>query len=236
MDKPETWNGVVVPHGHPLTELAHQIESGSAEVRWAAFRALVSNGEDGALDLLALHATASDPHFRRAAIESIGLHERGHELASTVLAALVDKSPYVVRSACEAAARIHLVGSHDQVVALLGSTDPMTQVAALRALEVLWQPRSFEPVYQLFVQSRAPEVRKQAAFALRKNADAESAEILFDLWKADSLPRHRQWACEVAQFSRSAEMLPGLQRLANDPDGHVRRAAERAIEVCEHAG
>ena len=62
--------------------------------------------------------------------------------------------------------------------------------------------------------------------ALAKH-DAEHAPYLQRLkaFEKDELPRHRQWACELAERFSGPNILPVLRELSLDVDGHVRKAA-----------
>ncbi len=57
--------------------------------------------------------------------------------------------------------------------------------------------------------------------------------LLFDTWRREHPPRHRVWACELAGTYGSSEILPYLAQLAADGDGHVSKAAGRAIGIIQ---
>ena len=82
----------------------------------------------------------------------------------------------------------------------------------------------------LYDRDTAEEARRMAAWALQVVATPATWEPIFLRFEHDqTTDRHRLWACEMAgRFGNSAH-LPALARLAQDPDGHVRGAAERAV-------
>ena len=55
--------------------------------------------------------------------------------------------------------------------------------------------------------------------------------LLFDMWRTGPLPRYREWACELAVAYGGRELLPILESLAEDADGHVRNRAGKAVRA-----
>ena len=96
------------------------------------------------------------------------------------------------------AAELVIPEAHTEVVGLLKSNSPSTREAALRALEKLWQQADFETVLAVFKDDRSQEVRRTAGWTLWETRSAERASALVGLWRADPLPHHRVWACQVA--------------------------------------
>ena len=68
---------------------------------------------------------------------------------------------------------------------------------------------------------------------LHKNVDSDHWVHLFVAWSSDRVPRHRVWACELAQRFGGRSVLPALKALKADIDGHVQRAA---MQAAEHIG
>ena len=68
---------------------------------------------------------------------------------------------------------------------------------------------------------------------LRKRALRSNWRLLFDIWYREHPPRHRVWACELAETFGGSEILPFLAKLSEDRDGHVREAAGRAIDIIQ---
>src|SRR5204862_363506 len=67
-----------------------------------------------------------------------------------------------------------------------------------------------------------------AIVALAHDTRPESLEILS--WKADELPRCRTWACELAARYGVLPVRSDVEVLAKDGNGHVRKAALRALQ------
>ena len=149
---------------------------------------------------------------------------------SVVCQALDDCDSVVVRAAMEAAANLRLQTAHERVLSLVTASDESTRLAALRAAEVLWHSSDFEAVFDRYLHDPSAAVRKQAAWTLHNNVGAEHWERVFLQWSRDPLPRHRLWACQLAGSFGSRAVVPALEELRANPDGHVRRAAEQALE------
>lgn len=141
-NRPTTWNGVEVPYGASVDHLATLV-GGSTPERWAAFVALAHMPGESALAILAESVRSSDPHVRRAAVEAIGVHPEGHRLSAQVCCLLSDTADFVVRSACEAAARHRVTEAHDAVLALVDAQHELSRLAALQALRELWREADF---------------------------------------------------------------------------------------------
>lgn len=232
---PPLFNGEPVPVGTPVEELDHIIAtSGPTPRRWACFVALAQHGCPASLASLRRHAASAEVHVRRAAIEAIGRHALGAELAEQVCAALDDPSPLVVRAACESAAGLGLHDAHDAVLRWIRAEDPSTQEAALRAIARLWRaPGDFRPVLDVFVTTGDRNVRRQAAWTLYETASADGWRELFHHWHVDRLAQHRTWACRLAGAFSPGEVARELRGMTRDPDGHVRKAAARALCAME---
>ncbi len=232
IDRPEFFNGVPIPYGASVAQLLGMIESSGPE-KWAAIVALAHCDADEALHLLANLAQSSDTYTRRAAIVAIGRHARGHVLGQLVCKRLEDSSEYVAWAACEAAAALKLRAAHGGIQNLLKHRSQALRLAAVQALAVLWRNSDFSKVFQLMQSDPADKVRKEAAWTLRKRARRSNWRLLFDTWRREHPPRHRVWACELAETFGASEILPFLAQLAADRDGHVRKAAGRAIDIIQ---
>jgi HEAT repeat protein len=231
--RPEIWNSTPVPYGADTNELI-RLARGPIPDCWAAFVALAYSRDAAALVFLRECTESSDPHVRRIAVEAIGVHEDGASLAPVILKLIQDSHPPVVRSACEAAGQKRLVQTHDAVAGLLDSPDAATRRVAVRTVRLLWVAADFARVLHTFTSDSDPDVRKEAAWTLRRTASASTWRQLFETWHADTLPRHRGWAAELAGAFGDTELLPRLRGLTSDVDGHVRhRAAQAARDIQE---
>ena len=150
---------------------------------------------------------------------------------NVVLNLLQDKYGFVVRTACEVAAVLGLARAHDRILELAEIGEEATRLSALSALESLWVPADFERVFARYVKDQSAGVRKQAAWTLCKHASPEHWEQVFESWSKDPVPRHRVWACSIAEKFGDRTVVARLNALRSDPDGHVRCAAERALKV-----
>jgi HEAT repeat protein len=173
---------------------------------------------------------------RVLAVEAIGIHPEGNRLHDTLCRLLSDADGLVVRSACEAAAVKRVTAAHDSILRLIDAEEESTRIVSLHALRALWQESDFERVFRAFSSDGSTAVRKEAAWTLRSNASPSTWRRLFEVWRASSLPRYREWACELASAYGSSNVLPDLRRLVNDTDGHVRKRAAQAVRDVKTRG
>jgi HEAT repeat protein len=228
--RPEIWNGEPIPYHEPIEVLRTRVRT-SGNRAGAAIRALAGHPEPEAIAILVELTRSADPYLRRAGLEAIGYNPSGRNASDHVLSLLDDKNGFVVRTACEVAAVLGLAGAHDRILELIVASEEATRLSALRALECLWVPADFEKVFARYVNDRSAVVRKQAAWTLNKNVGPEHWEQVFELWSNDRLPRYRVWACSIAEKFGDRTILARLNALRSDPNGHVRRAVDRAVKV-----
>jgi HEAT repeat protein len=193
-------------------------------------RGLEAREDSGALKTLVGAAALEDQFLRRTAIEVIGRHPHGRGLAAVVLGALGDRSDYVPRTACDVVAQWEFTEAHELVVALLTHPSAATRRTAIRTLGKIWVDADFPLIFRIYIDAPEIDLRREAAWVLRERAASSNWRMLFDAFGVDELPRHRQWACELAESFSGPDIPPALQRLSSDVDGHVRNAASRALE------
>ncbi|MDH2343842.1 HEAT repeat domain-containing protein [Bradyrhizobium sp. SSUT18] len=198
---------------------------------YEAIRRLISRDDDEVINELRALSTASDAFVRRTAIEVIGQHRRGHELRATIVAALSDTSDYVRRTTCGIVEQWKLAEAHDLVLLLLKEPEAPTRECALRTLAAIWNNADFQTVFGLYKRDPEIAVRREAAWTLRQGAAANDWQLLFDAFCEDELPRHRSWACELAETFGGPDVLPTLVSLTKDVDGHVRKSAACAYQA-----
>jgi HEAT repeat protein len=196
-----------------------------------AIRELAHQEDAAALNALAEAATVEDQFTRRTAMEVIGRHPQGGELGTVILSALCDPSEYVVRTACEVVAQWELNEAHELVVALLAKASKATRQTAIRTLGTIWVDTDFPLIFRIYTNASEIDVRREAAWVLRRRAASIHWRTLFDAFYMDELPRHRQWACELAETFSGPDIRPALSQLSLDVDGHVRKAALQAIRT-----
>jgi HEAT repeat protein len=194
-------------------------------------RELGSREDAGALKALAEAAAVEDQFLRRTAMDAIGRHPQGRELRTIILSAFGDPSEYVVRTACEVVAQWELNEAHELVVALLANPSKATREAAIRALGTIWVDADFPLIFRIYTNASEIDVRREAAWVLRRRVTFPHWRTLFDAFYVDELPRHRKWACELAENFSGPDILPLLSQLSSDVDGHVRKAASQAIRT-----
>jgi HEAT repeat protein len=196
-----------------------------------AIRELVAREDAAALELLTDVAASGDPFLRRTAVEAIGNHPQAGSVHAVILTALTDPSEYVVRTACNVVAKCGIFEAHDRLLSHLASPSGSTRESALHALCAIWHDSDFSMVFRIYQRDDEIRVRRKAASVLRATVSSETWRRLFDVFSVDELARHRQWACELAEAFSGIEMMPLLSKLTCDPDGHVRKAASRAVET-----
>jgi HEAT repeat protein len=230
MEWPQQINGTPILYDAPLEILLEHIKSHSAKTG-PAFVALGAHSSEQSLAALVSTAKGKDADFRRAAVEAIACHSLGITQAKLICDLFQDSDEIVVRAACRAASNLKLSESHSQILAFLNSKNPKTREVALEALNNLWLDSDFEQVFKVHTTDRNSNVRKQAAWTLQKNIAQKNWSKLFEIWHKDETSRHRVWACELAAQFGSESTLPILEKLSNDRDGHVRKAAKKAIGI-----
>jgi HEAT repeat protein len=194
-------------------------------------RELGSREDAGALKTLSEAAAVDDQFLRRTAMEVIGGHPRGRELRTIILSAFSDPSEYVLRTVCEVVARWELSEAHDLVVPRMTNASKATRQSAIRALGTIWVDADFPLMFRIYTEDCEIDVRREAAWVLRRRVTSAHWRVLFDAFHVDELPRHRQWACELAENFSGPDILPILLQLSLDVDGHVRRAASQATRT-----
>jgi HEAT repeat protein len=219
--------GVPVPYTASVEDLRERLDL-PGPLAWAACLALGHKPEPEALALLVELTGHKDWSFRNLAVQGLGTHPLGAQAAEMVIAALADPVAQIVRTACDAAARLKLPAARKRILALLGSPEPQVRFHAVRALGELWSPEDFAAVWTLSRKDKTEFVRREAERTLRRTASAGSWSKLFDRWKLDPQPRLRVWACELLASLGGSRDLPELRRLVRDRNAHVRKAAERA--------
>jgi HEAT repeat protein len=229
-NKPSAINGLPVPYGAAVADLMHRIDT-MPHMQAAAFAALAYSSDPASIDAILAYIDSTDWTVRRIALEALGHHEQAHLFEQKIVGCLADPCEYVVRTACQSVEDLGLHSAHERLLFLLRHPQETTRECAVRALKSIWQSADFGLVLNCFRHDPSVSVRKDAAWTLVHNVTAENWQVLFDIWKSDPISRHRVFACEIAQKFSGTDCLDALHALAVDPDGHVRKAAEQAIEI-----
>ena len=143
MQRTDVLNGTPVPDWATVAELRQRLRPAGPEA-WAACVALGRNSTPEALDVLVELANDPDWRYRRIAVEVIGAHSLATHCSAQVLGALRDPSPFVVRTACECAARLGLVEARNVIVELLRARSASTRQVAVESLALLWSDSDFD--------------------------------------------------------------------------------------------
>ncbi|NPU11909.1 HEAT repeat domain-containing protein [Bradyrhizobium sp. 83002] len=195
--------------------------------------ALLTRDDTESLTLLRGAAASADQFIRRTAVEVIGRHASGRNLSDAILRALADQSEYVVRAGCQVIEDWRWDAAHDAISNLIKSPSGSTRQVSIRTLGAIWRQSDFQPVFQIYKTDAETEVRREAAWTLRNNVSSADWRRLFDAFRTDALPRHRRWACDLASTFGHSDVVPFLNPLCTDRDGHVRKAAAKAIAALE---
>ncbi len=220
----------LVPSSKSLSDLVSWLRPTGPKT-WAAIVAIGKCNSSEALAVLLELSRDSDWRYRRCAIEAIAFHPQGVSAAPTVVAALNDSSPHVVRTASDTVAKLHLSEAHDLLLHLLNSREPPTREAAISALSHIWQLSDFDRVLERFESDPDKNVRRVAGWALANNQHLQTWRRLFDAWRSHPMACYRTWACFLVRDFGDASARSEIRSHLNDPDGHVRKAARRAIEI-----
>ena len=122
-----------------------------------------------------------------------------------IRARLAETDEDIVATACARAASLVMRDVHDDILALTRAVSLKIRLAAVRALRRLWIDTDFETVFGLYRGDPDEIVRDEAAWVLRETVSSRTWSRLFDLWCRDAHPRHRVWACEIAQRFGSSD-------------------------------
>ena len=105
--KPAQAFGVPVPYGASVEDLRRRLDL-PGPMAWAACLALGHKPEPEALALLVELCRSKEWSLRNLAVQGLGTHPQGAQAADVVVAALADPMAQIVRTACDAAARLKL--------------------------------------------------------------------------------------------------------------------------------
>jgi HEAT repeat protein len=229
---PSTVNGVPVPFMATYDELCENLKT-SGPLAWASFIALSLLGTDLSILKLIELSQSSDWRFRRSAIEAMAYLPQVEKAIGSIHRALEDSSNYVIRAALQLIARKRIQSLHDDVVDLLKSSAPNIRVEAIATLSEIWRIEDFEIVYSIFLSEKNEKIRIASAWILRAHVSENNWYRLFDIWWQDPYNHSRTWACELASTFGIKGVEKQLLTLTSDEDGHVRKAACKALEIVQ---
>jgi HEAT repeat protein len=199
-------------------------------------RDLAKSGDEQSMLRICEFAEHRDQFIRTTAMEAIGRHKLGRQQMGALRKGLGDASAYVNRAACEAVGNLELHELRATLKPLLRNLEPATRMAAIATLSQIWDDGDFDEVFERFTRDNVEDVRKSAAHVLNIHAAERNWLGLFEVFSKDDIPRHRVWACQLAQRFSGIETVQALNRLQSDKDGHVRAAAYSAIKMLSGLG
>ena len=179
-------------------------------------------------DLLA-DLTSPNSGLRRAAATDLANHPQRQRATVALIEALGDHLDYVVTAASDALVGIGGQDAHAALLRLLRHPNAFVREHVLWIFRPIWRESDFDVILETHQHDSSTDVRKRAGFLLRDVASKKTWHRLFDLWHNDSLPRYRVWGCELAQQFGDATIRDRLATLVSDDDGHVRKAADKAL-------
>jgi HEAT repeat protein len=228
-NRPPEVDGIRVPYEKSISELQALLTDDKSH-RWVAIVAIACSSEAGALEALSELISSPDAYVRRFALQWLGKRPDGTDCAYLIVERLGDQDERVVRTAIQVARELRITKARPAVLGLLEDPEASTRQTALGALDVLGHADDFELLLSRFQRDPSEEVRRTAGWTLFERRSAETAPRLVELWKVDALSRHRKWACQLAREFPEASFKEAIAPLLEDPDGHVRNAAQRALE------
>lgn len=223
----DTWNGHPIPLDASLDELRAMLRQTPPQC-WVAIRALGRSPDPVALELLRSELSSSDEFRRRAALEALVESPLRPDARDDVRRLLNDPSPFVVRTAILVAPTFRDENLGAVVRTFLEHPDTPTRHAAIAALSGFWRDEDLETAIAIMTNDPDEDVRKEAAWVIRRHAPADSAALI-ERWRSSPLPRERVWACDLIAQSENTEYRTTLESLARDSDGHVRAAARKYL-------
>jgi HEAT repeat protein len=229
-NRPTIINGVLVPYDASIEDLSMIVATNHQQLLPAIIALAHIPGQES-LRLLGKYLKDKDPYLRRAALEGLPYHPQNRNLEKDIILCFNDQSEYVVRTACDTAAILSLSSAHEPIMRLLTSSSPSTREVSARALASLWLPTDMAPLIASFKEEKNERVRRQLAWTMREHVTGDNWRTVFSLFVADRVARHRKWACEIANEFNPSLVRNDLERLASDPDGHVRKAAKLGLKV-----
>jgi HEAT repeat protein len=228
IDHPKILNGISVPYEEPAEVLRGQLQPAGPRA-WAAMLALGYHPSSDAFAILLDQLSSPDWRYRRSALDAIPHHPLVNAAQDKIGQLLTDPSAYVRRTACVAIGKLQARQFLPQLMSWLSSHDIQDRSTVLDVLPSIWEASLFEPVLRVFRLDDAEKVRRKAGFILRDTVEENHWRILFDLWKQGPLSRYRVWTCQLVEQFGKGECDLELQDLLKDRDGHVRKAARKAL-------
>lgn len=222
----------------PTDILVHlALDQGQPEnKRWAALMGLSGQDSADGFEVIRGAVSSENPDMRRYGLEALSRHPLALEAKQEIVAMLFDVDDLVRQAACKICGVLEIQEAHDGILQFLKSENPEVRDIAMNTLGLLWRESDFDTVFDIHQSDPSRSVRIAAAKTLRSRATPVTWRALFEVWREDREVRHRLWSCELAGEYGSAQEVHALRPMLRDGNLHVRRAAQRSLEILENGG
>jgi HEAT repeat protein len=221
-------NGIEIPN--ELSENMLEKLLANYPEKWAAFEVLGNKNTLSSLEVLKKYALSGDRYEKIAAMNSLSKHGLGAQAADIIYKNLKSTDQLIMTAACNAVGGLGLKQFHEEIAFMLKSKDPNVRQAAIFSLSNIWLPSDFDLLALIY--RRDKRCRKDAAYVLYDHADPLNWKTAFELFASDKeVHRHRRFACHIASQYGGKDIIEAIKVLSNDPDGHVRKDAQRALLI-----
>ena len=218
-------NGVVVPYEKTTSELIEMLGCEMPLFR-VSCEALSHKTDELSFEALLGVVKSGDQFKRRVGLECLGNHIMFDKAADVVMACLEDESPYVVKTAIEAAIKHRIERAHEKLIRLLKSKDESIREAATVALEFINEENNFDMALALY-NDRNTKIRKIIPHIILAIANDVNWKKAYDMMKCDDNDKARLVACKLLlKFGTKIEKEE-IRSFSHDKNGHIRKLSLR---------
>ena len=168
--------------------------------------------------------------YRLYAVETLGELRDPRAVQPLIAAVLRDRDPRVREAAALALGKIKDPRAVDALMAALQEDFPGCRIRAANSLGEIKEPRSIETLCTSLKRDIDPDVRRNAAIALRKIGDAGAVPALIDALKDKEWTVRKEAARSLGEIKDNRAMEPLKAAATGDENGEVRKAAQIALE------
>jgi HEAT repeat protein len=207
------------------------------ETAQAAIVALEKLATPESLDLLmsVLDREGIDWLCRVSAAHAVGRHPLGRSQSARVLSPLEHPDPVIFATAASAAATLGLAEAIPSLMARLQDPNRTIFAGAYNAIIVMRPASELSALLALYRTGDYEERKKIGSLVACTFYPAAWLDV-FELLHSSEVGEHRVWAARIAHEFAGGEQLPKLEAMISDRDGHVRKAAVRAIAAINSRG
>lgn len=228
-----TINGHVIPSDLPLSELLKMLESKNMMDFVLTCETLADHKTDDAYIHLKRHLDDPDKYRRRYVWSIIFEFSQATELTDRFVENFYSDDSIFVILAFDSALKYRI---------------PLSETVIWDAVErngkIMWEGHydilmrlshsssNFDKLMNLYrVRRNSRSVREHIARVLAQYAEGEYFDDLYELFKNDEYSKVRRVACDIAIRNKRKDLLEVFK---TDPDGHIRKAAERYLALLEN--